>query len=103
MRTRLRAENIYDDYLRGLADAFNPGVVEAMACRHGLEVAWDGTLWDCDFNLAAGIPPTAGPRTVTELLAASELGEEALGAALAARRIGFGRHCYACTAAEGSS
>lgn len=97
------SENTYDGYLQSLADAFNPSVVDAMACRHGLEIAWDGTLWDCDFNLAAGISPAAGPRTVAELLAASELGAAGLEEALASRRIGFGSHCYACTAAAGSS
>ncbi len=98
MRTRMRADDSYDRYLSLLTDAFNPAVVESMACRHGLEIAWDGSLWDCDFNLAAGTKPTAGPRTVTELLGAPDLD-----AALASRRIGFAAHCYACTAAEGSS
>lgn len=102
MRTRMQAERTYDDYLRDLSDAFNPAVVEAMACRHGLEIAWDGSVWDCDFNLAAGTRTTAGPHTVTELLAAAESGTPNLNAALATRRIGFGPHCYACTAAEGS-
>jgi len=98
MLTRMRAEDVYNDYLTLLSDAFNPAVVDAMACRHGLEIAWDGTLWDCDFNLAAGTGVAAGSRTVTELLDAPDLA-----AAIAARRIGFGPHCYACTAAEGSS
>jgi len=103
MRTRMQADDTYHDYLQHLSDAFNPAVVDATACRHGLEIAWDGSLWDCDFNLAAGTRVAAGPLTVTELLAASERGAADLDAALAARRIGFGPHCYACTAAEGSS
>jgi len=98
MRTRMQAEDAYDDYLRHLSEAFNPAVVEAMACRHGFEIAWDGTVWDCDFNLAAGTRAAAGPPSVAELLDAQDLD-----AALAERRIGFGPHCYACTAAEGSS
>lgn len=98
MRERMQADSGYDAYLHRLADAFNPAVVDAMACRHGLEIAWDGSLWDCDFNLAAGTRISAGPPTVGELLDAPDLD-----AALAERRIGFGQHCYACTAAEGSS
>ena len=98
MRTRMQAGGAYDNYLYRLSDAFNPAVVESIACRHGLEIAWDGSVWDCDFNLAAGTHVAAGPVTVTELLAAP-----GLDAALATRRIGFGPHCYACTAAEGSS
>lgn len=81
-------------YRELLRCAFNPAVAAALECRHGLEVAWDGTLWDCDFNLAAGLPPATGPLTVWELLADPS--------ALAERRIGFGPHCFACTAGAGS-
>jgi len=98
MRALLRADGRYAEYVTHLADEFNPDVVDALGCRHGIEVAWDGTLWDCDFNLAARTRPTAGPLTLAELLGAADL--EAL---LATRRIGFGPHCYACTAAAGSS
>lgn len=82
-------------YASLLADAFNPRVVRDLVCRRSLEVAWDGTLWDCDFNLAAGVPPAAGPRTAAEALHAPERLRE--------RLIGFGSHCFACTAGAGSS
>ena len=98
MRARMLAEDTYNDYLQYLSGAFNPAVIESMACRHGLEIDWDGSVWDCDFNLASGTSVAAGPRTLTELLGAANLD-----AALASRRIGFAMHCYACTAAEGSS
>jgi radical SAM/Cys-rich protein len=92
---RLRAHGDYDAYLRLLADAFNPEVAGRLACLRGLEIAWDGTLWDCDFNLGAGVAPAAGPLTLAEALADPTL--------LRDRRIGFGPHCYACTAGAGSS
>jgi len=25
-------------------------------CRHQIEAAWDGRMYDCDFNLALGLP-----------------------------------------------
>jgi radical SAM/Cys-rich protein len=89
----LRANDSYAEYLALLSEAFNPAVTPALECRHGLEIAWDGTLWDCDFNLGAGVRPAAGPLTVTEALADPD--------ALAQRRIGFGPHCFACTVGAG--
>jgi hypothetical protein len=72
--------------------AFNPGAAENMMCRNQISVDWDGTLYDCDFNLALGLPATAAGRI-----------QEADAAALGGREIVFGNHCYACTAGAGSS
>jgi radical SAM/Cys-rich protein len=81
------------EYVDGLAGDFEPATVPHLACRHGLEVAWDGTLWDCDFNLAAGIAPPPGFRTIDEVAPAE----------LTSRPISFGTHCFACSARSGSS
>lgn len=35
-----------------LANAFNPGTVEGLMCRNTVNVAWDGKIYDCDFNAA---------------------------------------------------
>ena len=93
-RERLRAGGAYADYVSLLSSAFNPTVAETLECRRGLEIAWDGTLWDCDFNLGAGVPPAAGPLTLDEALADP--------GSLSNRRIGFGPHCFACTVGAGS-
>ena len=93
-RRQLESRGAYADHLAELAAAFNPKVLGALQCRHGLEIAWDGTFWDCDFNLAAGVRPAAGPFTVAEALKNPD--------ALGVRRIGFGPHCYACTVGAGS-
>ena len=85
----------YDTALR---DGFNPCVLPQLACRHGIEIAWDGTLWDCDFNLAAGVPLTGESRYVGDCLGAPEARH-----ALARRRIAFADHCFACSAGPGSS
>jgi radical SAM/Cys-rich protein len=90
---RLRADGGYAEYLALLSGAFNASVTPALECRHGIEVAWDGTLWDCDFNLGARVRPAAGPLTLAEALADPS--------ALARRRIGFGPHCFACTVGAG--
>ncbi len=82
-----------EGYLSELAAAFEPATALELGCRHGVEIAWDGTLWDCDFNLAAGTRPPEGLRSVYTTPPD----------ALHERSISFGAHCYACTAAAGSS
>ncbi len=80
-------------YTDGLVKLFEPDTLSHLGCRHGIEVAWDGTLWDCDFNLGAGLRPPAGFRTLDDVDVA----------AIEGRPISFGPHCYACTAGAGSS
>jgi radical SAM/Cys-rich protein len=93
----LRADDRLGGYLTELRARFNPCTVQHLACRHGIEVAWDGSFSDCDFNLAAGLGCAPGvPRGVFDV----EL-EHAVGA-LSRRRIRFGEHCFTCTAGAGS-
>ena len=81
-------------YMNKLVGAFNPETVPAMMCRSQLSVGWDGTLYDCDFNQAAGLPCKNG-LTIAELAADPSLPLQ--------RDIAFGNHCYACCAGAGSS
>lgn len=46
--------------MKKLYDAFNGDTVEALMCRTQLSVDYDGKLYDCDFNLAAGLPVLGG-------------------------------------------
>lgn len=98
---QLKESGAYDAQLVRLADAFNPAVLGDLGCRHGIEVAWDGSLADCDFNLGAGIRVADGPRTVSEALALDAGGADVL-ERLSTRRIAFAPHCYACAAGVGS-
>ena len=49
-------------YMDKLVAAFNPATIDGLMCRYTLSVAWDGRLYDCDFNqmidlgTAAGVP-----------------------------------------------
>jgi len=90
----LESRGGYASYVHRLADAFNPETVAALWCRSGINVAWDGRLYDCDFNLAARLPACGGSPTVIDALAHPEM--------LAGRRLMFGAHCFACTASAGS-
>jgi radical SAM/Cys-rich protein len=85
-----RSDNLAG-YMNRLVSAFNPAAVESMMCRSQISVDWDGTLYDCDFNLALGLPADVPSRI------------QALDGALGERGIVFGSHCYACTAGAGSS
>ena len=80
-------------YQQDLRDAFNPDTVGELSCRRMLEIAWDGTFSDCDFNLGAGLRVSDGmPADVWHFDAG----------ALATRPIRFAAHCFACTARGGS-
>jgi radical SAM/Cys-rich protein len=93
-RTQLKTENRLSEYVQLLREAFNPRTVEGVMCRTQLSVAWDGTLYDCDFNLALGMPVDHGaPDHIRDFSPE----------ALASRRIVTGEHCFGCTAGCGSS
>jgi radical SAM/Cys-rich protein len=90
----LRREGKDLQYRRLLEDSFNPNTVTRLMCRHQINVGWDGTLYDCDFNSALGLPVTeAAPAHVRDFSASSLLN----------RQIMTGVHCFACTAGSGSS
>ena len=77
------------EYQKLLRESFNPATVESLMCRHQLHVAYDGTLYDCDFNYALGL--ACGHIRDFE----PERWKN--------RRIVTGEHCYGCTAGCGSS
>jgi len=81
-------------YVNLLRDSFNPETLDSLMCRHQVSISWNGTLFDCDFNLALGLSVDHGaPDRVEEFDAAGH----------AARRVVTGEHCFGCTAGAGSS
>ncbi len=77
-----------------LHDGFNAATLPGLMCRHQLHVGWDGTLYDCDFNFAMGLPVNdPACRHVRDFDPARFLG----------RTIATGPHCFGCTAGSGSS
>ncbi len=81
-------------YLSLLVNHFNPDTVDALMCRSTLSVAWDGSLYDCDFNQALALPLGGAPASLFEL---DELD------ALTGREVATAPHCFGCTAGAGSS
>ena len=86
----LKSGNL-DSYLQRLASRFNPCALDGLMCRTLVSVSWDGTLYDCDFNLARDLP-MGGKRThVSSMEGPPEPGNP----------IAVGDHCYTCTAGAG--
>jgi radical SAM/Cys-rich protein len=50
----------YEDYMNALVGAFNPVALERVMCKKTLSVAWDGSLYDCDFNQMLGMTTDHG-------------------------------------------
>jgi radical SAM/Cys-rich protein len=82
------------EYMTTLVNAFNPAAARGVMCRNTLSVAWDGTLFDCDFNQMLELPVNHGAPT--------HIGEASL-ELLRNRVIEVGPHCFGCTAGAGSS
>jgi len=79
-------------YMARLTAAFNPAAIDGLMCRNTLSVAWDGRLYDCDFNQMLDLP-VAFRGHVADFDPAR----------LQAARIVTARHCFGCTAGAGSS
>jgi len=90
-RDWLERRGIYDDYVLRLANAFNKNSLAGVMCRSLISVAWDGFLYDCDFNQAAGLSMGGVRRHINDLRRLPEAGEA----------IVVDDHCYACTAGAG--
>lgn len=86
-----------DRYKAALRTEFDPATLAHLACRHGIVIAWDGSMWDCDYHLAARVPIAEGEHSVRQYVA-SPVGQMAL----ASRRVTFAEHCFACTTGCGA-
>lgn len=84
----------YDDYMNLLANSFNPQAANGIMCRNLVSVAWNGDLFDCDFNQMLEMPLGAKIKNIWNLKSFDEIKN---------KQIKFANHCYGCTAGAGSS
>lgn len=84
------------DYMELLVNSFNPCSVAGLMCRNMVSVAWDGSVYDCDFNQMLRLAPRGGAR---EPFHVEDFDPERW----QRRRIATDRHCFGCTAGAGSS
>ena len=90
-RERLARQKSLDGYRTLLAAAFNPASVAGLMCRTTLSVDFMGRLFDCDFNLAAGLPLGGRETRVEDMDGPPPPGSP----------IAVDDHCYACAAGAG--
>lgn len=83
----------FEEYMTLLVNSFNPSAVENVMCTDTINVSWDGSIYDCDFNQQLGMG-IGGSKTVSDLMSTDDVIKVP---------IAVGDHCYGCTAGEGSS
>jgi len=86
-------EGMLESYTSLLEKSFNPQAASNVMCRELLSVAWNGNLYNCDFNQALNIPLKEKPQTIWDIADFNDIPSE----------ISHGDHCFACTAGNGSS
>lgn len=91
----LKRNGYYEDYMRLLVENFNPASVPGLMCRDTISVDWQGRVYDCDFNQQMGLEHS-GERDALHIWELTR--EDWL-----RRPIRTGRHCFGCTAGQGSS
>ncbi len=94
--TSLQAQGKLSEYLELIIKAFNPHTIAGLMCRNTLSVAWDGKLYDCDFNQMLDLP-------ITRANGQPMLIHDFDPTVLAQHSIITNRHCFGCTAGAGSS
>jgi radical SAM/Cys-rich protein len=93
-RKELIRKGQMESYMNLLRESFNSATVPGLMCRHQVSIGWNGTLYDCDFNLAISLPVNHGAPDHIQHFQPAELLQ---------RRIMTGDHCFGCTAGAGSS
>ncbi|MEW6086891.1 MAG: DUF3641 domain-containing protein [bacterium] len=95
-RNYLKSKSKMEQYISLLANNFNPGIAARIMCRSLINIDWQGNLYNCDFNQAAGLPIKDDSGKI--------MGIENIDDYIHKKReIITAEHCYCCTAGEGSS
>jgi radical SAM/Cys-rich protein len=90
----LMREGQFAAYMALLVNHFNAANLPDLMCRQMISVAYDGGIFDCDFNQALGILPPGPRRTIFDVDNLRQLEDDAITTA---------EHCFGCTAGAGSS
>ncbi len=92
-REHLEETGQLEEYMELLRASFNAETVDPLMCRTQVCVRWDGALFDCDFNMARGVPMNCPAGHIGSFDPR----------ALEGRPIATADHCLGCTAGTGSS
>ncbi|HYX36230.1 MAG TPA: arsenosugar biosynthesis radical SAM (seleno)protein ArsS [Oligoflexus sp.] len=85
----------YEEYMEKLVASFNPQAAAGIMCRNLISVAYDGALYDCDFNQMLKMPLLVNDQR-QDIFTFHRT-------QLAQRTIAVADHCFGCTAGAGSS
>ncbi len=92
-RSTLSRGGRLNEYFNILQSAYNEENLSSLMCRSQISVDWEGTIYDCDFNLALGLPSKMEKTHISSFDRSS----------FDSRMIATGNHCFGCTAGAGSS
>ena len=92
----LEATGSLESYLKLLVDSFNPATIAGLMCRNTISVAWNGSLYDCDFNQMLELQARSAEGRPLHV---RDLDPDVL----TSREIVTRRHCFGCTAGACSS
>lgn len=92
----LNSKDKTEQYISLLAKNFNPGAVPRIMCRSLINIDWQGILYNCDFNQAAGLPIRDNGGKIMGIENMNDF-------IYNPKEIITAEHCYCCTAGEGSS
>jgi len=96
------SKGLFDPYMATLRGAHRDENLDGVMCRSLISVDYLGYLYDCDFNQMLRLPlgHTEAPAAI-DAMSRPHLRD--LLAGTPARKIATARHCYGCTAGQGSS
>ncbi len=98
----LLSKGLFDGYMETLSGAHRAENLDGVMCRSLVSVDYLGYLYDCDFNQMLHLPlGDTGEQGAIEEKNRPHLRD--LLTAGPTRRIATARHCYGCTAGQGSS
>ncbi len=89
----LEREGKMHNYMQLLIDNFNPQAALDVMCTELVSVAWDGQIYDCDFNQMLDIPLNWKARNIFDIEHFTNIESN----------IAVASHCFGCTAGAGSS
>ncbi len=90
----LKAFGQLEEYELLLENNFNAATIDSLMCLNTLSIAWDGSLYDCDFNQMLNMSIGNGKPLMVSDFKPSDLKNW---------QIKTAKHCFGCTAGAGSS
>lgn len=98
----LLSKGKFIEYMTTLEDAHQDANLEGVMCRSLVSVDYQGHLYDCDFNQMLKLPLGAAWDSNTDAEQARPHLRDLLDAT-PSKSIATARHCFGCTAGQGSS